>query len=91
MPHPLTGHKHAKLNSVEVNILIGGGKMKSPLARTLRFLGGFVVVVITCLVALDRAVLREQLILLSLLATAAGLICAFSDRALKAVSDHWTF
>ncbi len=65
--------------------------MKSPFARILRFLAGFVVVVITCLVAVDRAVLREQFILLSSLATVAGLICAFSDRALKAVSDHLMF
>jgi len=24
VPHPLTGHKYAKLNSVEVNMLLGG-------------------------------------------------------------------
>lgn len=28
MPHPHTGLNHAKLNSVEVNILIGGRKME---------------------------------------------------------------
>ena len=70
---------------------IGGRKMKSPLIRILRFLAGFVVGVITCPFALDHAVLREQLILLAALAIVVGLICSFSDKALKAISDHWTF
>ena len=59
--------------------------------RFLRFVAGFALVAITCALVLDRAVLKEQLIILTVAAIGSDLICAFCDRALKAFFRHWNF
>jgi hypothetical protein len=63
--------------------------MKTWQSAVLRFLAGAVLVAIICATALDREVLKEQLVILAIAAAAAGLICAFSGRAFKALLEHW--
>jgi hypothetical protein len=63
--------------------------MKTWQSAFLRFLGGAAVVAAICATALDREVLKEQLVILCVAAVAAGLICAFSGRAFKALLAHW--
>jgi hypothetical protein len=65
--------------------------MNSPVLRVARFLVGFSAVAITCAFVLERSAWKEQMILLLIFSVVAGLICAFCDRAIKAVFDHWAF
>lgn len=63
--------------------------MKTWQSAALRFLGGATLVAIICATALERDVLKEQIVILLIAAAAAGLICAFSDRLFKALLEHW--
>ena len=57
----------------------------------LRFVFGFVVVAVTCLMELERSVWREQLAILLSLSALAGVICAVWPACARAIKNHWTF
>lgn len=58
--------------------------------RAVRFLVGFSVVAVTCVLALDRAVWREQIPILVGCSVLAGILCAISDKMIKAILEYWT-
>lgn len=63
--------------------------MKTWQSAVLRFLAGAALVAIICATVLDREVLKKQLVILVIAAAVAGLICALSGRAFKALIEHW--
>lgn len=72
MPHPLTGLNHAKLNSVEVNILLG---------KNMKSLAGYLLTLALALTAPDLCAEEKMLaLLLQDAAQAVGRSSVFRDR-----------